>query len=403
MPEPKRLDSMPQPKPRKRELRVESQQVGGLELLTPEELAAIDLPVGRTKTDIIRERQHLFTHMAHATKLDKAVAQPHVKALQGAEVTIHGHVYRIDRFLGRGYSGVALEVKRLDNDETAAVKLTRPYDHKRLNQTTFANQDEAEATAMARSMMNEIASLHTLTRDATGQPLQRHGGEPPFPILIEAQLMRNPSAANDGIYMAGVVQERIHGKSLEKIVRDEGRLYNQIDRVKKISLGLVRAVRRMHDAGVLHLDLKSANVVITADDDPIILDFGSSQQPKKWAGTKSGKPIRWAEPLSVRAYTDRYTTRQDRQGQPREANDVYSLGITLRDMIYGLDDTIDQTAIKTQLAPELQILDAVIEQMTRPDPDQRPNLKDIEQQFVNGWQMLQDSAAEAAVRRKIAS
>ena len=388
-------------------LRVDNQQICGTELLTPAELAAANLPEGPSRIDIIREREHLFTHLADATNPDGAIALPHVQALRGATVTVHNHPYKIERFLGHGFTGLALESSRPDRAEPVAVKLSRPYDHELLNAKTFANEAEADAVMMARGMMNEISSLHRLTRGADGQPLQRHGGEPPFPILIEAELLSDPTvttpAAQTDRRIAAVVLERIQGTSLSKIVHRERHLRDQLPRLKKISLGLARAVRLMHEAGVLHLDLKSSNVVVTEDNDPIVLDFGSSQQPSKWAGTSTGKPIRWAEPLSERTHTKRYTTRQDQAGTPREANDIYSLGITLRDLIYGIDDSIDQTEIKRQLTPELLMLDKIIQQMTRPDPEQRPDARYVEQQLTNSWQAMEDSAAQAAVRQEIAS
>lgn len=391
------------------ELKVEHQRVGGTNLLTPNEALAlelaIDVPTGRTKLDTIQERRYLFAHMAEATNPDGDIAKPHVRALHGAEVTIHGHTYQAERFLGRGFTGVALEARRQDTAETAAIKLSKPYDHRLLNATTFASKAEEHDIQMARAMMNEIASLHTLTRDAHGQPLRRQGGNPPFPILVEAQLLHDPAAPKGGADMriAAAVLEWIEGQNLQKIVRQEGHLRDQVDRLKKVSLGLVRAIRRIHEAGVLHLDLKSANVMLTPADDPIVLDFGSSQQPRKWAGTSTGKPIVWSQPPAERIATRRYTTRQDKAGQPRPANDVYSLGITLQDLVYGVDDTIDRAGIRAELSPELRVLDEVITKMTHADPDQRPNLRDIEMELTNGWQVLQDSAATAAVRQQIAS
>ena len=64
----------------------------------------------------------------------------------------------------------------------------------------------------------------------------------------------------------------VQGSDLASIIRREGRL--PVDRTlaiaKQIGAGLVAA----HDAGVIHRDLKPANIMIDADDNALIMDFG---------------------------------------------------------------------------------------------------------------------------------
>lgn len=84
---------------------------------------------------------------------------------------------------------------------------------------------------------------------------------------------------------------------------------------------VARAVQTVHDAGLLHLDIKPSNVLVRRDGTPLLADFGVVREmtveltsTKTFAGTLS-----YAPPEQLR--------RQDARIGPR--TDVYSLGMTL--------------------------------------------------------------------------
>lgn len=84
---------------------------------------------------------------------------------------------------------------------------------------------------------------------------------------------------------------------------------------------VARAVQTVHDAGLLHLDIKPSNVLVRRDGTPLLADFGVVREmtveltsTKTFAGTLS-----YAPPEQLR--------RQDARIGPR--SDVYSLGMTL--------------------------------------------------------------------------
>jgi serine/threonine protein kinase len=43
----------------------------------------------------------------------------------------------------------------------------------------------------------------------------------------------------------------------------------------KINIGIIRGMKHIHSFLILHLDLKSLNIMLTADHVPKIIDFGS--------------------------------------------------------------------------------------------------------------------------------
>ena len=67
----------------------------------------------------------------------------------------------------------------------------------------------------------------------------------------------------------------IEGRDLAHVLRDEGRLpvTRALQVAKQIAEGLVAA----HEAAVVHRDLKPENVMIDADEQAVIMDFGISR------------------------------------------------------------------------------------------------------------------------------
>lgn len=356
---------------------------------------ADSVTIEKIKTDSFR---HLLAHLPDSLSRDRTVAKPHIEALAGSTIFIHDRPIALERFLGRGAFGVVFLAHDEIMNTRVVVKLSAPYDHKVFANPDHASKTEVQAAHMGRTAMTEMSALKRLTRDADNQPLQRDGGEPPFPILIEGQLIREPMAdrSKHDIRIAAEVLEYIDGKNLEQTVKQVHNLQLDLPRLQKISLGLIRAVRRMHEAGVLHLDLKSSNVVLDAQDNPIVLDFGASQLPDKWNTTAAT----WAKPV-LRTRTPRYTTPADKASEPTPQHDIYSLGITLRDMIYGYIPEEDVSAVRETLTEEVRVLDQVILAMTQGNPSERISLVDAEQQLRTNWQLLEDQAALDATKAAI--
>ncbi|MBO2450561.1 serine/threonine protein kinase [Actinomadura barringtoniae] len=68
-----------------------------------------------------------------------------------------------------------------------------------------------------------------------------------------------------------IVTRYVQGRTLEEVVRDNGPLRGAA--LTRVVTGLARALAAVHTAGVVHRDVKPANVVL-ADGDPVVIDFG---------------------------------------------------------------------------------------------------------------------------------
>ncbi|MGW6568920.1 protein kinase domain-containing protein [Streptomyces sp. NPDC054975] len=112
--------------------------------------------------------------------------------------------------------------------------------------------------------------------------------------------------------------ELVPGQTLGARVKADGPLRGAALRV--LALGLVEALRELHNTGVIHRDLKPDNVLLT-DDGPRVIDFGISRAAGQQTLTSTGQilgtpPYMSPEQLSTPA-------------RVRASSDVFSLGSVL--------------------------------------------------------------------------
>jgi serine/threonine protein kinase len=90
-----------------------------------------------------------------------------------------------------------------------------------------------------------------------------------------------------------------------------------------------RALHTAHEAGVVHRDVKPANVMVTPEGEPVILDFGLARQdePDSHALSLSGEQSGTPSYMSPEQITGRV--------RPDRRSDVYSLGCTLFEALTG--------------------------------------------------------------------
>jgi outer membrane protein assembly factor BamB len=106
----------------------------------------------------------------------------------------------------------------------------------------------------------------------------------------------------------------VAGPTLAEVVTGAGPLPQ--DAVLKLTAGLAEALRAIHDAGLVHRDLKPGNVLL-ADDGPRVIDFGIAR-------ALDGTSLTSAESVLG---TPSFMSPEQAQGQPAgPASDVFSLG-----------------------------------------------------------------------------
>ncbi|WP_052462567.1 serine/threonine-protein kinase [Nigerium massiliense] len=148
--------------------------------------------------------------------------------------------------------------------------------------------------------------------------------------------------------------------------------------VLRVGVQLAGAVATVHAAGLLHLDVKPANVLISRDGVPVLADFGLAGPP---LGEAAGASVPWAAPELL------FGT-----AAPGERTDVYGLAATLWTLLSGRppfevpggDNALTATMLRVRddaPAPLGPDVDAALEDVLRAalakDPADRPSALDL--------------------------
>ena len=92
---------------------------------------------------------------------------------------------------------------------------------------------------------------------------------------------------------------------------------------------LSEALAHAHERGILHLDLKPSNVLVTDDGVPMILDFGLAHDIRSGQYDQSGGTLRYMSPEQLAAYA------AQRGAEPDARMDLYSLGVMFYELLTG--------------------------------------------------------------------
>jgi len=119
----------------------------------------------------------------------------------------------------------------------------------------------------------------------------------------------------------GIWMDCIEGETLEDRVNEHGP-FNAMDAMT-IGLDLCRALTALHEAGILHRDIKARNVMREADGRVILMDLGISCEMERETPVRQyGTPL-YAAPEVLLA------------GESSRQGDIYSLGVLLYYLVSG--------------------------------------------------------------------
>jgi serine/threonine protein kinase len=119
-----------------------------------------------------------------------------------------------------------------------------------------------------------------------------------------------------------IVMEYVQGETLENIIALHGAL--ELNRALDFTCQICNAVDHAHRQGVIHRDLRPANVMVTENDMLKVADFGTSRYLEIAA---HGTTVIGSPP---------YMAPEQFHGKAVFASDIYSLGVTMYQMLTGV-------------------------------------------------------------------
>jgi serine/threonine protein kinase len=189
----------------------------------------------------------------------------------------------------------------------------------------------------------------------------------------------------EGASQAYIAMELVEGQPLSERLADGALPPAQ---VLRYGLQLADGLAHAHERGVVHRDLKSANVIITPEGRAKVLDFGLAKRlsGEEMAEATTVTELTLAGPGMV-VGTLAYMAPEQLRGQPADArSDIWALGVVLYEMAAGRRPFQGRTgfelssAILNQPPPPLEPgpggalpaeLRAVIERCLEKEPDRR--------------------------------
>jgi eukaryotic-like serine/threonine-protein kinase len=171
-------------------------------------------------------------------------------------------------------------------------------------------------------------------RVAIKVPLSQYAHDPEFVHRFRREAQAAASLSHPGVvavYDTGaedgthfIVMEYVEGRTLKDVIRAEAPLYP--DRAAEITADVCAALAAAHARGIVHRDVKPANIMLMPDGRVKLMDLGIARAAAGETVTQTAAMLGTAQYLSP----------EQAQGQAVDyRSDLYSLGCCLYEMLTG--------------------------------------------------------------------
>lgn len=154
-----------------------------------------------------------------------------------------------------------------------------------------------------------------------------------------------------------LVMERVHGKPFPAERRGW-------EAIRPLADELVTSLARLHRVGVVHGDIKPANVLVAESGRVTVVDFGVSLGPGELTRrSRGGTPTYWAP--------------EQAEGVVTEATDLHALGVMLFEAVAGRLPRVDEDCAASLRSHVPSNVAATIARMRSPVPEERPSIAEV--------------------------
>jgi serine/threonine protein kinase len=213
--------------------------------------------------------------------------------------------YEIQGVLGEGGMGTVYKAHDRVLDESVALKVLRP---------SFARTPEAD-----RRFRSEIKLARKVTH---------------------RNVCRIHEYGEDG-NLRYLSMEFVDGANLKQVVRGKGGL--PVEEARELTIQIAKGLQAIHDVGIIHRDLKTANIMRDAHGVVRLMDFGIA---KKWE-EEAGEGLTGVGDIIG---TPEYMSPEQARGQKLDfRSDIYALGVVLFELLTGELPLKGETPLDTLL------------------------------------------------------
>ena len=196
--------------------------------------------------------------------------------------------YKILDVLGSGGMGIVYKAEDFKLQRTVALKF---LPHELTSDETAKKRFIREAQAASSLQHNNICTIHEIDETEDGQFF--------------------------------IAMDYYEGETLKNKIRKDKL---SLDEIIKITTQIAEGLNKAHENGVIHRDIKSANIFITKEGIVKILDFGLAKKADRSQFTTMGVNL---------GTTDYMSPEQIKGEKVDHRTDIWSLGVILYEMLSG--------------------------------------------------------------------
>ncbi|GGW35127.1 protein kinase [Streptomyces caelestis] len=283
-----------------------------------------------------------------------------------------GGRYRLIERIGSGGMGTVWRAYDELVQREVAVKQPRlPGDPEDESHRRAAHRLYREARAAARVDHPAAVTIHDVVVEPERQPEARDGR-----IVRHRPVGRDGLDAVDAVLdgVPWIVMELVRGESLHEVLRR-----GPVDarEAARIGLAVLGALRAAHSVGIVHRDVKPANVLLGPHQRVVLTDFGIAHVQGEESLTARGEFVGSLEFVAPERMSGRIAG---------PASDLWSLGVLLYAAVEGASPfrrATPEATLAAILAPEPHEpkqagpLGPLIARLLVQDPDQRPDAEEV--------------------------